>query len=87
MKRSYGDPAYSKWRKTILKRDKRVCKMPSCRSRLKLQVHHIRMWATAHALRYEPSNGITLCKKCHMSIRGKESHYEALFMEIVHGLS
>jgi 5-methylcytosine-specific restriction endonuclease McrA len=86
MKRNYDDPAYADWRKKILKRDKKTCKMPGCKSKAKLQVHHIRKWSSASALRYEISNGITLCSTCHKSITGKEHHYESLFMELINGL-
>lgn len=36
-------------------------------------------------LRYAESNLITLCKKCHKSIRGKEVYYQAYFAEILYG--
>jgi 5-methylcytosine-specific restriction endonuclease McrA len=83
MKRNYNDPAYAKWRKDILKRDKYKCMMPNCKNRSKLQVHHIKTWANASSLRYELSNGITLCSECHKSIRGKEHHFESLFRSII----
>jgi 5-methylcytosine-specific restriction endonuclease McrA len=86
MKRNYDDPAYADWRRKILKRDKKTCKMPGCQSKTRLQVHHIRKWASASALRYELSNGITLCSTCHKSISGKEHHYESLFMELINGV-
>tara|TARA_Y100000004_G_scaffold163951_1_gene193722 strand:+ start:137 stop:400 length:264 start_codon:yes stop_codon:yes gene_type:complete len=87
MRREYSDPAYRKFRIDVLKRDRFKCKMPGCKSNKKkdLQVHHIRTWANASALRFEPSNGITLCRDCHNSIRGKEHHYVQLFVEIING--
>jgi len=86
MKRNYDDPAYEDFRKRVLKRDKKTCQMPGCKSKSKLQVHHIKRWSSASALRYEISNGITLCKNCHASIKGQEHHYESLFLEIIYGL-
>jgi 5-methylcytosine-specific restriction endonuclease McrA len=83
MKRNYNDDAYTEFRKYILKRDKRTCMMPNCGRKTNLQVHHIKRWASAHSLRYDPSNGITLCKNCHKSISGKEHHYESLFRELI----
>ena len=83
MKRNYNDPAYEKYRKDVLKRDKYKCQMPNCKKKTQLQVHHIKKWSNASALRYETSNGITLCKSCHDSIRGKEHHFEPLFRSIV----
>jgi 5-methylcytosine-specific restriction endonuclease McrA len=83
MKRNYNDPAYTQWRKDVLKRDKHKCMMPNCKNRSRLQVHHIKRWANASSLRYELSNGITLCSACHKSISGKEHHFEGLFRSII----
>lgn len=86
MKRNYDDPAYTAFRKAVIKRDGNKCMMPGCGYKKKLQVHHIRKWSTASSLRYEVSNGISLCPNCHKSIKGKEHHYETLFMEIINGI-
>jgi 5-methylcytosine-specific restriction endonuclease McrA len=83
MKRDYNDPVYKAWRKSVYSRDKFTCQMPGCKSKKSLQAHHIRKWSTASSLRYEKSNGITLCRNCHNSISGSEHIYEKLFMEIV----
>ena len=83
MRRNYRDPVYSDWRKQVYKRDGRRCQMPGCKSKYRIQAHHIKRWADAAYLRYDINNGITLCSKCHYSIRGKESHYEHLFISIV----
>jgi len=85
MKRNFDDPAYKQCRTETLKRDKYTCQMPGCNHKKQLQVHHIKKWASASALRFDPMNCITLCRHCHYSIKGKESHYEALFMEIING--
>lgn len=86
MKRNYDDPAYEQFRKLVLKRDGRKCMMPGCGRKTQLQVHHIKKWSRASSLRYEVSNGITLCRNCHGSIKGQEHHYESLFMEIIHAI-
>ena len=83
MRRNYNDPAYKDWRRKVYARDRRRCQMPGCKSRFKLQAHHIKKWSEASILRYDPDNGITLCQSCHDSINGLESHYEVLFKEIV----
>ena len=57
--------------------------MPGCKSKFKLQAHHIKKWSSAAILRYDIDNGITLCKSCHDSINGLESHYESLFTDII----
>jgi 5-methylcytosine-specific restriction endonuclease McrA len=83
MKRNYNDEEYAKFRKEVLARDKRKCQMPNCKNKTNLQVHHVKKWSKAHSLRYDIKNGITLCKRCHRSISGKEHHYEPLFIEII----
>ena len=83
MKREYSD-AYRDVIRQCFERDKR-CKMPGCKSKKKLQAHHIRRWSDAPSLRYELFNLITLCKKCHDSIKNKELYYVAMFEEIVNG--
>ncbi len=83
MRRNYQDPVYKDWRRKVYKRDGRKCQMPGCNSKYKIQAHHIKKWSRAASLRYDIDNGITLCKSCHDSINGVESHYESLFSEIV----
>ena len=73
---------YKKFRKEVRRRDK-SCKMPGCKCRTKLQVHHIIMWSISPHLRFERTNGILLCKKCHESIRNHEALYITLFHKIV----
>jgi 5-methylcytosine-specific restriction endonuclease McrA len=83
--RNYNDPEYKQFRKDVLKRDKGKCRMPNCKSKRNLHVHHIKTWANASSMRYEVYNGITLCKKCHDMVTGKEIHYENLFRELLDG--
>ena len=85
MKRNYDDPVYREWRLRVYKRDKFKCQMPLCNAKTNLQAHHIQKWSSASSLRYEPSNGITLCRYCHSSIKNKEEHYIKIFREIVDG--
>ena len=84
MKRNYNDPEYKRFRMDVLKRDKRTCKMCKKKGRrVKLQVHHIMKWASASSLRYDVSNGITLCSKCHKAITGKENHYISYLLNLI----
>ena len=41
------------------------------------------MWAHYPGLRFEPDNGITLCKYHHKAIKGLEEIYESTFSRIV----
>lgn len=83
MKRNYDDPVYREWRMRVYKRDKFKCQMPLCNNKTNLQAHHIQKWSAASTLRYEVSNGITLCRKCHAEVTRNESYYQGLFMDIV----
>lgn len=74
---------YITWRAAVIKRDGRKCQYPGCKRRSKLEIHHIVPWSISHSLRYEVSNGITLCQRCHYKIKGKEGSYSMLFAEIV----
>lgn len=51
-----------KWAQRVKKRDGK-CKV--CGSFDGLQAHHIVSWAKNTDLRYDISNGVTLCKECH----------------------
>lgn len=81
MKRDYDDSTYKNFRLAVLKRDNFTCQM--CKSKQRLNVHHIIKWSSASSLRYDVSNGITLCSFCHKNINGKESSYIQYFTEIV----
>lgn len=83
IRRNYQDPIYENWRLRVYKRDKFTCQMPSCGYKKFLQAHHIRRWSSASILRYDPNNGITLCRNCHKKVTGNEQYYESLFVEIV----
>jgi 5-methylcytosine-specific restriction endonuclease McrA len=74
-----------KWANDVRKRDRWVCKFPGCKSKKQLQAHHIVPWSKSHSLRFEIKNGITLCKKCHDSIKNREHLYTLVFMEIING--
>ena len=82
-KRDWDNPEYKKWRATVRRRDGYICQMPSCSSKKALKVHHILTWAKYPSMRYDPNNGITLCRRCHDSISKKEEYYIKMFMLIV----
>ena len=84
MRRNYDDPVYKDWRKKVYSRDKFQCQMPGCKSKYRLQAHHIKKCSSAAILRYDVDNGITLCRSCHERITGHEHAYQSLFSQIVH---
>lgn len=63
------------WREAVFSRDNWTCQRCGARSgngsRVALHPHHIKPFAKYPDLRFEVSNGITLCKECH-----KEVHHE-----------
>jgi hypothetical protein len=65
-----ASPEYIQWRKAVYKRDNFTCKRCGAYG-VKLEAHHIKRFATHPELRFEVSNGITLCKSCH---RGGDAH-------------
>lgn len=58
------DARYKDWRKAVFERDRYLC----CRCGAKgsiLRPHHIFEWSEFIALRYDITNGETLCVECH----------------------
>lgn len=72
--KSWDDPhdrtsqKYREWRTTVFVRDGYRCK--KCGAKRNLQAHHIKTWHRSKELRYEVSNGVTLCRKCHLEAHG-----------------
>jgi hypothetical protein len=62
--RQRGGDSYKKWRESVFKRDDYTCQNCGLRG-VYLESHHINAWATHPNLRFELSNGLTLCKDCH----------------------
>lgn len=57
-------PEYKAWVKSVFERDDYTCQ--GCRVRgCILQAHHIKSWAHYPDLRFDISNGQTLCVHCH----------------------
>ena len=58
---------YKVWRDLVFKRDKYTCQKCKIIGGI-LNAHHIKSFATDIENRFNICNGITLCKKCHISI-------------------
>ena len=57
-------PEAEKWRKQVFERDDYTCRICEIRG-ARLEADHIKPWAYFPELRFELSNGRTLCRPCH----------------------
>lgn len=61
---------YLNWRQKVFERDNYICQKCGVRSgngkKIFLQAHHLKEFHKFPKLIYEVSNGITLCKNCHL---------------------
>lgn len=60
---------YLKWRLYVYEKDGWKCQ--HCGSESRLHAHHVIEWDKDISLRYEVSNGLTLCSSCHFKIHHK----------------
>lgn len=63
--RNLSDKRYSEWRLKVLERDRFQC--INCDSTINLRAHHKKSWKKFPEFRYDVSNGMTLCQKCHVA--------------------
>lgn len=61
---------YKEWRKAVFERDSYVCQHCFAKGG-ELNAHHIKTFKDFVELRYEVSNGLTLCLKCHREVHKK----------------
>ncbi len=74
-KKDINSPEYKQWRTDIFIRDNYTCQTCDQKGG-NLRAHHILPWSKFEGLiRYNTSNGITLCRSCHEFLRGKEMIY------------
>lgn len=62
---------FKKWRELVYNRDNYTCQSCGIRGG-KLNAHHIKSFAGYIDLRYNLSNGITLCESCHKKLHRRE---------------
>ena len=63
---------YQEWRFSVYERDNFICKMCGFDEGGILNAHHIKRFCDYPELRFELSNGITLCEDCHKELhKGK----------------
>lgn len=59
---------YKAWRKAVFDRDGYTCRNCGDKTGGNLNAHHIKPYKDYPELRYDVSNGITLCEQCHIEI-------------------
>lgn len=70
---------YKYWRGQVYIRDQFTCKMCGDDRGGNLHAHHIHRRIDNPELKFQVSNGITLCKNCHQKTMGREGKFIALF--------
>lgn len=71
-----SNPRYQSFRRSVLKRDGNKCVICDFHREKDMRVHHVYSWNTHTELRYEISNAVTLCPRCH------DIQYEGSFHNI-----
>ena len=56
---------FKQWRRAVFVQDNFTCQSCGKKSKGNIEAHHIKSFALFPTLRYDITNGITLCKKCH----------------------
>lgn len=58
------------WRELVKKRDNYTCRECGI-NQGKMHAHHIKKFSEYPEFRFDPKNGITLCRPCHFKVHGK----------------
>ena len=74
---------YKLWRESVFSRDEFKCRIADKNCVNYMEAHHILSWREYPELRYQITNGITLCRSHHPKGREKEKRLAPLFQELV----
>jgi 5-methylcytosine-specific restriction endonuclease McrA len=69
-KRKRVDIEYNEWRMEVFQRDGFTCVRCGASPSGELRAHHILSYTRYPNARYKVSNGVTLCKDCHIEFHG-----------------
>ena len=80
---------YKNWRRATFEKDNYICVECGIKgNKAYLNADHIKLWAIYPELRYEVSNGQTLCRKCHLikTIADKKLYKEYIKINKINNL-
>lgn len=80
-KKKRSDAEYSEWRMEVFTRDGFTCQ--KCFKRRDIRAHHILSYKRYPKARYKVSNGITLCKDCHIEFHGTYTYTNFTELDLV----
>ena len=66
---SRNSKRYYLWQRNVFKRDNHCCQR--CGTNKELCAHHVIRWNDSKDLRFEVSNGLTLCRACHVVVHAE----------------
>lgn len=76
----YGERRYGKWRTKVFTRDSYTCQLCRKGGGIYIEAHHKKSWKNFPVSRYVVSNGVTLCRACHVVAnreqRAREKTYD-----------
>lgn len=65
--KAYNSREYKDWRKAVFERDNYTCRALDCpKTTTRIQADHIKPFAIYPELRFDVTNGQTLCEPCHL---------------------
>lgn len=64
---------YRQWRDAVKTRDRQTCRHCGATG-VQMDAHHVKSWWRHVALRFDVSNGVTLCGPCHDTLHGITPH-------------
>lgn len=82
-RRQMYDTQYKYWMQAVKRRDGWKCRMADQNCKGRIEAHHILGWQSHPELRYQPNNGITLCRHHHPLSRKAEMELSPYFQKLV----
>ncbi|MDE2227280.1 MAG: HNH endonuclease [Patescibacteria group bacterium] len=74
---------HKEWSKAVYARDKWTCQKCGLNDHHKIIAHHIVEWSKDPSLRFDVSNGVTLCRSCHMSLHKPRRNYKSPKVQLI----